>query len=97
MRLRNPTDVGLVIRERRKALGLDQRELARRLGVSRQWVVAVERGKPGAGIGLVLRTLAILDLPLTVDLGQKAPPAPDPAGTQIDLDVIINRSRVRKR
>lgn len=37
MRLHTPTDIGLLIREERKAQRLDQAELARRVGVSRQW------------------------------------------------------------
>ena len=65
--LRTPADLGALIRERRKKLGLDQSELARRTGVSRQWVVAVERGKPRAEIGLVLRALAALGIMLTAD------------------------------
>lgn len=65
--LRTPADVGALIRERRKKLGLDQSELARRMGVSRQWVVAVERGKLRAEIGLVLRALAALGIVLTAD------------------------------
>ncbi len=38
-------------------LGLDQASLATRVGVSRQWIVAVEAGKARAEVGLVLRTL----------------------------------------
>ena len=42
------------IRARRKALGLSQEELARRCGVSRQTVNAIENNKydPHAGAGL---------------------------------------------
>ncbi len=44
---------------------LDQAELARMIGVSRLWVNQVERGKPGASLGLVLRALGALGLTLT--------------------------------
>jgi HTH-type transcriptional regulator/antitoxin HipB len=71
MNLRNATDVGLVIRERRRALGLDQATLAARIGVSRQWVVAIERGKPRAEVGLVLTALRVLGLSV------RAEPRPD--------------------
>lgn len=40
--------------------------LAERAGVGRQWLVAVEQGKSGAELGLVLRTLGALDLSLAV-------------------------------
>ena len=63
-------DIGLVIRERRRELHLDQRGLAERIGVSRQWVVAVEKGKPRAEIGLILRTLRALDLHVVIDTGE---------------------------
>jgi HTH-type transcriptional regulator/antitoxin HipB len=62
MNLRNAIDVGLVIRERRRALGLDQATLAQRIGVSRQWVVEIERGKPRAEVALVLTALRVLGL-----------------------------------
>lgn len=64
MRIRTPRDIGLAIRERRRALGLDQRSLAERIGVSRQWLVEVEKGKPRAEVGLLLRTLNALHLEL---------------------------------
>lgn len=55
--VRTPTDVGALVRDRRQRLGWKQEDLARRVGVSRQWVVGVEKGKPGAELGLVLQTL----------------------------------------
>jgi len=67
MRIRTPLDLGLVIRDRRRKLGLSQAELARKAGAGRQWLVAVEHGKPRASLGLVLRTLAVLDLSISVD------------------------------
>ncbi len=67
MRLRTPTDIGLLIRERRKALSLDQAELARRVGVSRQWIIGMEKGKGRADLSLVLRTLGALGVVLRSD------------------------------
>ena len=60
-----------MIRARRKQLGLDQRTLAERIGVSRQWLVEVEKGKPRAELGLVLRALHALEL--AIDVGTEAP------------------------
>jgi len=77
MLLRTATDVGAVIRDRRRALGLDQRTLAVKVGVSRKWIIEVEKGKPRAALRLVLRTLEALGAVLRVDdrapAGSKAP------------------------
>lgn len=59
-----PAAIGALIRDRRRALGLGQADLAARIGVSRLWVNQVERGKPGASLGLVLRALAAVDATL---------------------------------
>jgi HTH-type transcriptional regulator / antitoxin HipB len=90
MRVRTPKDIGLVIRERRRELGLDQAELARRVGVSRQWLVAIEGGKARAELGLVLRTLRELDLDAWI--GDMPVSEPHPAAA-IDLNRVIERAR----
>jgi HTH-type transcriptional regulator/antitoxin HipB len=90
MLVRNPIDIGLVIRERRRKLNLDQEELARRVKVSRQWIVEVEKGKPRAEIALVLRTLDTLGLALSVDTGTKVGPAQPDAIPSVDIDDILD-------
>ena len=65
--LRTVSDIGKLIRAKRRALGLDQAELAERARVSRLWVNEVEAGKPGAGIARIMRTLAVLDLRLVAE------------------------------
>jgi HTH-type transcriptional regulator/antitoxin HipB len=69
MRIRTATELGAFIRERRTELGMDQMTLAQRAGTSRKWLIEVEKGKPGAEIGLVLRTLKALavSIDLTAD------------------------------
>ena len=62
MRVRTPREIGALVRDRRRDRDLSQDELARRARVSRRWLAAVEAGKPGAELGLVLRTLAVLEL-----------------------------------
>ena len=69
MRIVNARDVGALIRDRREALSWSQETLAHRSGVSKRWVVAVESGKPGAQIGLVLRVLSTLDIVLDATTG----------------------------
>lgn len=64
--LKTPLDIGLLIRSRRRAHGLGQADLAKRVGVSRRWLNQVEAGKPGASIGLILQTLAALNTQLLV-------------------------------
>jgi HTH-type transcriptional regulator/antitoxin HipB len=62
-----PRDIGAAIKERRKQLGLGQAELATRAGVSRQWLIQLEGGKPGVAMGLVLRLLNVLGMRLMLD------------------------------
>jgi HTH-type transcriptional regulator / antitoxin HipB len=70
MRVRTTEEIGLRIRDRRLQLGWSQAQLAERVGKTRQWVINLERGKPGAGLGLVLRVLSALDL--VVDVRERA-------------------------
>ncbi|HBQ12962.1 MAG TPA: transcriptional regulator [Myxococcales bacterium] len=60
-------DFGALVRERRRERGLSQQQLAAKVGVSRQWIVQVESGKPRAEVGLLLRVLNALDLVLRVE------------------------------
>jgi HTH-type transcriptional regulator / antitoxin HipB len=64
MILQNAEDIGALIKERRIALKMDQEALAEKAGTSRKWVVEIEKGKAGAAIGLVLRTLRVLGVTL---------------------------------
>src|ERR1035437_9887624 len=66
MRIRTATDLGAFIRERRTTLGWDQVSLAKKAGTSRKWLVEVEQGKPGAEIGLILRTLKSLEIAINL-------------------------------
>ena len=92
MQVRTPLDLGLAIRDRRRKLKLSQTELARKAGVGRQWVVAMERGKPRAELGLVLRTLSALNLPLTIDSGDRPLPSSDDL-SPLDIDAIVKTAR----
>ena len=96
MRIRTPLDLGLVIRDRRRKLGLSQTELARKAGVGRQWVVSIERGKSRAELGLVLRTLSALDLSLTTNTGERLP-RPTADTVAIDIDAVVSNARRDRR
>jgi HTH-type transcriptional regulator/antitoxin HipB len=93
MLIRTPADLGAVVRDRRKRLGLDQAELAARIGVSRQWVIGVEHGRSRAEIGLVLRVLD--DLGIRLDTRLKEGPRQPP--TTPDIDAIVAAARKDRR
>jgi y4mF family transcriptional regulator len=90
MFVRTPADLGAAIRDRRKQLELDQAALANRIGVSRQWVIEIERGHVRAELGLVLRALAELnirvDLDTNPDVGSRA------HGT-VDINAIVDKAK----
>ena len=91
MRIRTPLDLGLVIRDRRRKLGLSQSALAEKAGVGRQWLIAVEHGKARAEVGLVLRTLNALDLHLSTDAtGQDRPGASLDSIPSADIDYVVS-------
>ena len=87
MRVRAPLDIGLIIRDRRRRLGLNQSDLAAKAGVGRQWLIAVERGKPRAEIGMILRTLHALGLALSV--GDRVDPTLAGDRLPIDIDAVV--------
>ena len=94
--LRTPAEIGALIKDRRRRLGLDQAHLAERIGVSRLWVNQVERGKPGASLGLVLRALAAVGVELTGsaqdEADDKRPSDAAPVVTP-DINAIVARAR----
>jgi HTH-type transcriptional regulator/antitoxin HipB len=92
MVIRNSSDLGALIRERRIKLGLDQISLAKKAGTSRKWLIEVESGKPRAEIGLILRTLKALGVALAVtDTAADVPPARTKARVAaVDIDQVID-------
>ena len=101
MRLRTPGDVGAIIRERRRTLGLDQAALARKVGVSRLWINQMEHGKPGASLNLVLRTLAAVGVELSTDAHaqplEDQPIAIVPDINAPDINAIVHAARSKNR
>jgi len=94
MLIRTPTDLGAVLRDRRKELKLDQATLAKRIGVSRQWLVGVERGRARAELGLVLRSLDAVGLSIHAFLANPRKQRPTAKGG--DIDAIVAAARKRK-
>jgi HTH-type transcriptional regulator / antitoxin HipB len=91
MRIRNSSELGGLIRETRRQLDLDQSELAQKVGVSRQWIIEIEKGKPRAAIGLILRTLNALGICL--DARTEPVKNVQRSGSKVDLDAIIKAAR----
>jgi HTH-type transcriptional regulator/antitoxin HipB len=91
MRFRSPAELGALIRQKRRKLGLEQKALAEQVGVSRQWIIDVEKGKPRAALSLVLRTVNALGILL--DASDEPPRQSRKSGTAPDIDAIIEAAR----
>ena len=98
MRIRTPTDLGAIIRDSRKKLRLDQKSLADKIGVSREWIIDIEKGKPRAHIGLVLRAFNALGVALDARpekaAAKELPPSTD---SPVDIDSIVATARKPRR
>jgi HTH-type transcriptional regulator / antitoxin HipB len=96
--LRTPRDVGLLLREGRKRAKLHQADLAKKLGVSRKWVVEAERGNSGAALGTVLRALELVGVRLGSVISDDAAPRPGLVHPpDIDIDAVVASTRKRPR
>lgn len=96
--LRTPADIGVLLRERRRILAMDQAELAQKIGVSRLWINQVERGKAGASLGLVLRALAAVGVELTgVALDEKGQSLLGVPVVSPDINAIVAGARDKSR
>jgi y4mF family transcriptional regulator len=71
MRVTTAQDMGNLVHDRRKAVGLTQAELAELADVSRPWLQQVERGHGGASLAKLLDLLSALNY--TLDVGDKPP------------------------
>jgi HTH-type transcriptional regulator / antitoxin HipB len=92
MMIRTPADLGTLIRNTRKKLRLHQSNLAKKIGVSRLWLVEIEKGKHRAEIGLVLRTLDALRITLSAATTSEKPPSKSPQRV-VDIDQIVAAAR----
>jgi len=72
MQVKTARDLGNVVHDRRKSLGLTQAELAARAGASRLWVNQVEAGHGGAALSKVLQLLSALGLSVDVEAQEPA-------------------------
>ena len=78
--IRSAEEFGRVVRERRRALGLTQEDLAARCGVGKRFIVELEAGKATIQLGKALTTAKEVGLALA-DVAGRAPGRADiPAG-----------------
>lgn len=64
--LRTPGSIGDLIKGYRIRQRMTQQDLAEAVGTSRQWIVDVEKGKPRCELGLVLKVMSALNIPLDI-------------------------------
>lgn len=79
----NSAAVGALVRETREAAGLTQTQLADRIGASRFWVAAFEKGKPGAELGLALKAILALGLAINISPTQESLAGTPPDNTTV--------------
>jgi HTH-type transcriptional regulator / antitoxin HipB len=61
-----PHDIGKLVHETRKGLGVTQKELALTCGTGLRFIIELEKGKQTAEIGKVLTVLQTLGIQLTL-------------------------------
>lgn len=99
--IQTPKELGLAVRSRRKELGWDQATLAHQIGVTRQWVIDIEKGKPRAELALAMRAVRVLGMSLTVESRTEAASRessasgrPPSAGMpDLDINAIVETNR----
>ncbi|MEI6323628.1 MAG: helix-turn-helix domain-containing protein [bacterium] len=84
MKVQNIADIAAIARERRKAIGLSQSQLAEASGVGRDWIVQFEKGKATVKWVLVIRVLRELGFALDLSL-----PTQKQVTSGHDLDAIL--------
>ncbi len=86
MTLTSVTDIAALVRQARQDRGWTQVQLAEHSGVSRDWIIALEKAKPSLEIALVLRTLKALNLSLKME----EPGRQQQADEVIDIDDLLD-------
>jgi HTH-type transcriptional regulator/antitoxin HipB len=69
-----------------------QAAFAKWIGVSRPWVIAIERGHPRAAPGLVLRAMDAPDIHLDASIAESNRRPPSAA----DIDAIVTKAKKRR-
>ncbi len=96
MNIRTPLELGAFLRDLRKKRGLDQGTLAREVGVSRQWIVEMEKGKSSVALGLVLRTLSALGASIEIQDPVGSRPRKNTGKPPDLVDRVLSRLKDKK-
>lgn len=95
MRVSTTRELGLMLAERRRELGMTQQEFADHVGVPRLWVVQMETGKTNPKLSRVLDVLRRADLSLDLvgptDAGGTAQTPAAESGARPNLDEHLAR------
>jgi HTH-type transcriptional regulator/antitoxin HipB len=98
MRIREVDDIGPVARQRRRDLELSQAEVARRAGVTRQWLVRFEQGNADVTLGKAFAVLRALGLAMRLNPSTDSAASIDlyriPRADTVDAEVL---DRLRER
>lgn len=86
MKIVSVRELAACVSQARKKRGWTQAQLAEKSGVSRAWIIELEKAKPTLELSLVLRTLKALHIPLFI--GEQPPR--DANFDDIDLNDILN-------
>ena len=86
MEVHSVRELAAVVRSLRREKGWTQAELARAAGVGREWVIHLEKGRPGLELGLVMATLKALGVRLRIE-------PLSAVETDIDLGRILGDSK----
>jgi HTH-type transcriptional regulator/antitoxin HipB len=76
---------------------MDQISLAKKAGTSRKWLVEVEKGKPGAEIGLILRTLRSLEISIDVEADSSVETPSQGKAKAPDINSVLDSLKKRPR
>lgn len=91
--VRTPNELGALLKNRRRELGISQAELAKTVGASRPWIVDMERGKPRLEVGLVLRSVRALGLELQLVEAPAVSSKPELGVVPIDIHAVVDSAR----
>jgi len=92
VRVNTATELGHLVRDKRKQQNLTQAQLANKIGVSRKWLIDLEGGKATAEVSLVLRALRSLG----IDIEVKDRTSRVVTDRTFNIDDIVDATRTRR-
>jgi transcriptional regulator with XRE-family HTH domain len=98
--IKTPAQLGALIKARRTELNIDQVTLAEKARVSRNWLMEIEKGVPGASVGVVLRVLAVLKVSLVsqpADTPERVSLRINAADRPVDINQVLEKLKSRNR